>query len=88
MVPSPDIGHGGVPNSGASGKVVLASPDQLQQHVAALGHLGEAVSQVLGGVDVPHLLDCLLLLDTLPQLDDVGVQPVVLGGRLEVVMSL
>ena len=85
MIPSPDIGYGGVPHPGASREVVLASPDKLYQHVAALGHLGETVCQVLGGVDIAHLLNCLLLLDALPQLNDVRVQPVVLGGRLEVV---
>jgi hypothetical protein len=73
LVPGPDVGHGGVPDPRAARQVVLACPDQLQQHVAALGHLGETVGQVLAGVDVADLLDGLLLLDALPQLDDVGV---------------
>ena len=53
--------------------------------MAALGHLGETVCQVLRGVNIPHLLDRLLLLNALPQLYYVRVQPVVLRGRFEVV---
>ena len=73
LVPGPDAGHGGVPDPGPAWQVVVACPDHLQQHVAALGDLGETVGDVLGGVDVADLLDGLLLLDALPQLDDVGV---------------
>ena len=36
-------------------------------------------------MDISHFLDSLLLLDTLPELDDVGVEPVVLGSTLEMV---
>ena len=43
LVPGPDAGHGGVPDFGAAGQVVLACPDDLEEHVAGLGHLGETV---------------------------------------------
>ena len=85
LIPRPDVGHGGVPDPGAPGQVVLAGPDQLQQHVAGLGNLRKAICQVLRGVDIADLLDGLLLLDALPQLDDVAVQPVVLRGGFEMV---
>ena len=48
-----------------------------------LESLKAAVRQVLREIDEAHLLDRLFLLDALPQLDNVRVQPVVLGGQLE-----
>ena len=52
----------------------MACPDDVQQHVAALGGLRETIRDVDGAGHVPDLLDRLLLGDALPQLNDIRMK--------------
>ena len=45
----------------------------------------KTIGNVLAGVDVPHLLHRLVLLNALPELDDVGLEAVVFRVDLDVV---
>ena len=84
LVPCADSTQSRITDLGASWGVVVASFDNLEQELSLLGGLGEAVCEVEAGVDVSHLLHGLLLLYTLTEFNDVGVEPVVVAVGLQV----